>query len=156
MKKHIQFIIFSLFLILPTLIFSQDKKPKVALVLSGGGAKGIAHIPILQVLDSLGIVPDLIIGTSMGSVVGGFYAMGYSGDSIATITKNVDWDELLGGALSLDDVSVEEKSEYKKYMVDFDWVKGKPKVSPGILNDQNLREFFSTYAYPVYNIKDFD
>ena len=156
MKKHIQFIILSLFLIIPTLIFSQDEKPKIALVLSGGGAKGVAHIPILQVLDSLGIVPDLIVGTSMGSVVGGFYAMGYSGDSIATITNNVDWDELLGGAISLDDVSVEEKSEYKKYMVDFDWVKGKPKVSPGILNDQNLREFFSTYAYPVYDIKNFD
>jgi len=156
MKKHFQFIIFSLFLILPTLIYSQDKKPKVALVLSGGGAKGVAHIPILQVLDSLGIVPDLIVGTSMGSVVGGFYAMGYSGDSIATITNNVDWDELLGGALSLYNVSVEEKSEYKKYMVDFDWVEGRPKVSSGILNDQNLREFFSTYAYPVYDINKFD
>ena len=51
---------------------SQDKeKPKVALVLSGGGAKGIAHIPLLEALDSLGIVPDVVIGTSMGSIVGG-------------------------------------------------------------------------------------
>ena len=50
------------------LMSAQQKKPKVALVLSGGGAKGIAHIPVLQTLDSLGIVPDLIIGTSMGSV----------------------------------------------------------------------------------------
>src|SRR5690554_63472 len=56
----------------------QGKKPKVALVLSGGGAKGLAHIPTLQALDSLGIVPDLVVGNSMGSIVGGLYAMGYS------------------------------------------------------------------------------
>lgn len=60
------------------------------MVLSGGGAKGITHISLLQTLDSLGIVPDLIVGASMGSLVGGFYAMGYSGDSIAEITLNVD------------------------------------------------------------------
>src|SRR5690554_3960964 len=68
-----------------------DKKPKIALVLSGGGAKGLAHIPVLQALDSLGIVPDLIVGTSMGSIVGGLYAMGYSGDSIASMTKAANW-----------------------------------------------------------------
>lgn len=69
--------------------FCSRKKPKVALVLSGGGAKGIAYISTLQVLDSLHIVPDLIVGTSMGSIVGGLYAMGYSGDSIASLAKNV-------------------------------------------------------------------
>ena len=52
----------------------QGTKPKVALVLSGGGAKGLAHIPLLQLLDSLGLVPDLVIGTSMGSVVRAFIA----------------------------------------------------------------------------------
>ncbi|MGV8812562.1 MAG: patatin-like phospholipase family protein [Gelidibacter sp.] len=60
----------------------------MALVLSGGGAKGLAHIPALQALDSLGIVPDLVVGNSMGSIVGGLYAAGYSGDSIASLTKN--------------------------------------------------------------------
>ncbi|GAH14397.1 unnamed protein product, partial [marine sediment metagenome] len=79
-KKHLYFFVFCFLLIAPQLIFAQDNKPKVALVLSGGGAKGIAHIPTLQLLDSLGIVPDLIVGTSMGSVVGGLYALGYSGD----------------------------------------------------------------------------
>lgn len=156
MKRYLQIFILSAFILLPILNHSQDKKPKIALVLSGGGAKGIAHIPTLQILDSLGIVPDLIIGTSMGSIVGGFYAMGYSGDSIASITKNANWSELLGGVTSLSDVGVEEKSEYKKYMVDFDWVKGKPKISSALLSDQNLREFLSTYAYPVYKINDFD
>lgn len=134
----------------------QKEKPMVALVLSGGGAKGIAHIPLLQALDSLGIVPDLVVGTSMGSVVGGFYSMGYSGDSIAHIANNADWGELLGGDISLWDVSMEEKSEFKRHLVDFDIIEGKPKVNSGLLKDQKLREFITALAYPVYRIKDFD
>ncbi len=156
MKKKIHFLIVLLFIFFTQILIAQDKKPKVALVLSGGGAKGVAHIPLLQTLDSLGIVPDLIIGTSMGSVVGGFYAMGYSGDSIATITKNAKWGELLGGKTSLKDVSIEEKSEFNKYLIDLDLIKGKPKGASALLNDQYLREFLSLYTYPVYNIHDFD
>ena len=154
--KLFKLLILIVFITIPLNTFSQEKKPKVVLVLSGGGAKGVAHIPLLQALDSLNIVPDLIIGTSMGSIVGGLYAAGYSGDSIANIANNADWDYLLGGGISLKDVSVEEKSEFNKYVVDFDLVKGKPKVSSGIINDQNLREFLAVLTYPVYNINDFD
>jgi len=138
-------------------VIAQDEdKPKVALVLSGGGAKGIAHIPVLQALDSLGIVPDLVIGTSMGSIVGGLYAVGYSGDSIAAIAHEADWSELLGGDITFEDVSMEERSEYKRHLVDFDVVKGKPKVSSGLLNDQKLREFITSLTYPVFGVHDFD
>ena len=137
-------------------ISAQEEKPKVALVLSGGGAKGIAHIPLLQALDSLGIVPDIIIGTSMGSIVGGFYAVGYSGDSIAVMANNANWSELLGGDVNLVDVGMEEKSEFKRHLVDFDIIEGKPKVNAGFLKDQKLREFISSYTYPVFKIQDFD
>ncbi len=156
MNKNLSFFIIFFFVFLAQPLIAQNKKPKVAVVLSGGGAKGIAHIPLLQTLDSLGIIPDLIIGTSMGSVVGGFYAMGYSGDSIATITKTVNWDELLGGKTSLNDVSIEEKSEFGKYLIDLDLINGKPKTTSSLLNDQYLREFLSIYTYPVYNVHDFD
>jgi len=156
MNNKLSFFIIFFFVFLAQPLIAQNRKPKVAVVLRGGGAKGVAHIPLLQTLDSLGIVPDLIIGTSMGSVVGGFYAMGYSGDSIATITKTANWDELLGGKLSLKDVSIEEKGEFNKYLIDLDWVSGKPKATSSLLNDQYLREFLSSYTYPVYNIHDFD
>lgn len=136
--------------------FAQEKKPKVALVLSGGGAKGIAHIRTLQVLDSLHIVPDLIVGNSMGSIVGGLYAMGYSGDSIANLTKNANWEKLLGGKVSLDNVGAEEKSEFNRYLIELDFKDG--NINPGLylLNDQNLREFISFLAVPSYEIERFD
>lgn len=147
---------FLFLLTLPQIIFSQEKKPKVVLVLSGGGAKGIAHVPLLQKLDSLHIVPDLIVGNSMGSIIGGLYAMGYSGDSIHKITKDIDWNKLLGGSLSLKNVSVEEKSEFQKYLVGLGIKDGKPNNVNSILNDQNLREYLSELTFPVYNVKDFD
>lgn len=137
-------------------LYAQDKKPKIALVLSGGGAKGIAHIPVLQALDSLGIVPDMIIGTSMGSIVGGLYAMGYTGDSIAKITKSTKWDELLGGTVSLNNVSVEEMGEFNKYLIDIDVKNHKPVLKSSLINDQNLREFLSVITYPVFKINNFD
>lgn len=154
--KKLLFIAFALFILFPQINYSQEKKPKVVLVLSGGGAKGLAHISTLQALDSLGIVPDLVIGTSMGSIVGGLYAMGYSGDSIATLAKGINWDKILSGSIPLNVVSSEEKSEYKRYLIDLDFVNGKPKVNSAILNDQNLRELFSELTFPVFNVRDFD
>jgi NTE family protein len=92
----------------------------------------------------------------MGSVVGGLYAAGYSGDSIARITRNAEWDKLIGGGISLRDVSIEEKSEFGRYLVNLDIIDGKPKVKSALLKDQNLREFLSSLLYPVYKIDNFD
>ena len=156
MKKYLFFLLAIFCSTFCQKLAAQEEKPKVALVLSGGGAKGIAHIPLLQTLDSLGIVPDIIIGTSMGGVVGGFYAVGYSGDSISKIALTANWSELLGGDISLDDVSMEEKSEFKRHLVDFDIIEGKPKVNSGLLKDQKLREFITSYTYPVFAVNDFD
>jgi NTE family protein len=154
MKRH--FIPLIILILFSCISKAQEKKPKVALVLSGGGAKGIAHIPVLQKLDSLGIVPDLIVGTSMGSVVGGLYAAGYSGNDIENLTAQIKWSEILGGTISLRDVGVEEKSEFGRYLINLDIIDGKPKVKPALLKDQNLRELLSKLLYPVHKIQDFD
>jgi len=156
MRKSLLLSTLLLFISFNQVLYGQEKKPTIAVVLSGGGAKGIAHIPLLQALDSLGIVPDIVIGTSMGSIVGGFYSTGYTGDEIAVMANNANWTELLGGDVNLVDVSMEEKSEFKRHLVDFDIIEGKPKVSAGFLKDQKLREFISSYTYPVFNIDDFD
>nr|WP_315241448.1 patatin-like phospholipase family protein [uncultured Flavobacterium sp.] len=93
------------FLILLALIsqesFSQEKKtdsikrPKIGLVLSGGGAKGFAHIGVLKVLEQAGIKIDYIGGTSMGAVIGGLYATGYNAEQIDSIFKRTNFDELI-------------------------------------------------------------
>ena len=95
-QKHIIFIIVVFFIFQ---VKAQDqnlnKDLKVGLVLSGGGAKGFAHIGVLKVIDSLGIRIDYIAGTSMGAIVGSLYASGYSGKEIDSIFSNVDFDKII-------------------------------------------------------------
>ena len=80
MKRFLLFV--SIILFSMSILSASIFRPKFALVLSGGGAKGLAHIPILKELDRRGIVPDIVLGTSMGAVVGGFYAAGYTGEEL--------------------------------------------------------------------------
>ena len=87
-------------LLITSTVYSQDTtsvkvRPKVGLVLSGGGAKGAAHIGVLKYIEEVGIPIDYIAGTSMGSIVGGMYALGYSADEILDIISDVDWDRLI-------------------------------------------------------------
>ncbi len=72
-----------------------DALPQLGLVLSGGGAKGLAHVGVLEVLEDAGIHFDMIGGTSMGSIVGGLYAIGYDADSLRSLTTSIDWENML-------------------------------------------------------------
>ena len=80
--------------------FAQEQScvaAKTALVLGGGGSKGFAHVGVLQTLDSLGIKPDLIVGTSIGAIVGALYASGYTGNEIATIVRELPLSQIIRG-----------------------------------------------------------
>lgn len=90
--KHYLYILFLLFLLLPP-IHAQ----KVGLVLSGGGAKGLTHIGIIRALEENGIPIDYIAGTSMGSIVGSLYAMGYSPDEMEALLKSDDFKRMYSG-----------------------------------------------------------
>lgn len=72
----------------------EQSKPVVALVLSGGGARGVAQIGVLRELERQGVFPDIIVGTSIGAVIGGLYAAGYTPDQLDSIFQSVDWDDL--------------------------------------------------------------
>ena len=85
MKKAVFFFLLSI----PVLLFSQQKQPKVGLVLSGGGAKGFAHIGVLKEIEKSGLQIDYIGGTSMGAIIGGLYASGYSASQIEKIITDV-------------------------------------------------------------------
>ena len=79
------------------LLFSLSavaQQQRVALVLTGGGARGIAQIGVLRVLERNGITPDVVVGSSFGAIVGGLYAAGYSADSIASIMRSIDWNDV--------------------------------------------------------------
>src|SRR5664279_5186025 len=82
-------------------ISSQEvrKRPKIGLVLSGGGAHGIAHIGVLKVMEEAGLRPDLITGVSMGSIIGGMYSLGYTADSLQKIFKSINWKLILSNKI---------------------------------------------------------
>jgi len=130
-------------------------RPRIGVVLSGGGAKGLAHIGILKAIDSAGLKVDYITGTSMGSIIGALYAVGYSADSIETISRRIDWGLLLSNQSSMRSMIMDEKSEYGKYDVELPWVNHAFRLATGVIEGQELWLKFSQLFRPVYKIKDF-
>lgn len=135
--------------------YYAQAQPKIGLALSGGGAKGLAHIGILKALDSAGLKIDYVTGTSMGSIIGALYAAGYNGDSIERIARAVNWDVLLSNSASLRSMSMSEKNEYDKYAIELPWVNHSFRLPSGVLESQELWLKFSELFFPVYDIKDF-
>ncbi|NII27933.1 hypothetical protein HB364_22810 [Pseudoflavitalea sp. X16] len=130
-------------------------RPRIGVTLSGGGAKGLAHIGILKAIDSAGLRVDYVTGTSMGSIIGSLYAVGYSADSIERIARTIDWDLLLSNQSSLRSIFMEEKDEYAKYVIELPWVNHRFRLPGGVLQGQELWLKFSELFFPVYNEKDF-
>ncbi|MGB0391697.1 MAG: patatin-like phospholipase family protein, partial [Salibacteraceae bacterium] len=130
--------------------------PKIGLVLSGGGALGLAHIGVLKVLEEKGIRPDFVVGTSMGSIVGGLYALGYTPEEIEEFVVNADWEEILSKNIPLNFVVTEEKYDYGRYLIDFPFKNGKPKLPSGLIEGQLLTEALIEYTWSGTNYSSFD
>lgn len=92
-------------------------RPTVALVLSGGGAKGAAHIGVIDYIEKLGIPVDMVLGTSMGGLVGGLYALGYTTDQMDSLVRNMDWDWVLTDKLSRKYISYSDVRYKEKYLL---------------------------------------
>ncbi|MBC7826309.1 MAG: patatin-like phospholipase family protein [Chitinophagaceae bacterium] len=133
-----------------------SRRPKIGLTLSGGAAKGLAHIGILKAIDSAGLKVDFITGTSMGSIIGALYAAGYSGIEIEQLARKVDWDILLSNQSTLRSLLMAEKEEYSRYAVELPWVNTGFKLPTGVLQAEELWLKLSELFFPVYNIKNFD
>ncbi len=134
---------------------NAQERPKVGLVLSGGGAKGIAHIGILKAIDSAGLKIDYVTGTSMGSIIGGLYSVGYSGNEIEKVTKQLNWDELLSGKPIYKFVGIDEKDEFGQYSVEVGIKDKKAQLATGLIDSQELWLILNRMFLPVYNVKDF-
>ncbi len=92
-------------------------RPKVGIVLSGGGAKGAAHIGALKYIEEIGLPVDYIVGTSMGSIIGGLYALGYSPDEIGMMISNLDWSQYMSNDVERRDISSADKQRRSTYIV---------------------------------------
>lgn len=90
---------------------------KLVLVLSGGGARGAAHVGVLRVLEELQIAPDLIVGTSMGSIVGGLYAAGWSPDEIEELIQMIDWERVFTDRVERVDLTFRRKQDDRPLMI---------------------------------------
>ncbi|WP_429065009.1 patatin-like phospholipase family protein [Aeromonas bestiarum] len=102
---------------LPFMAAAQSDRPRIALVLSGGGAKGAAHIGILKVLEEKRIPVDIIVGTSMGSYVAGMYAMGLSAEEVERTTLAIDWNKGYQDKVGRDELSLRKKQQSEKYQL---------------------------------------
>ncbi len=131
-------------------------RPKVGLVLSGGSAQGIAHIGVLKVLEEAGLPIDYIGGTSMGSIVGGLYAIGYDADSLEKLVLTRDWDQLLSDEISRRDLSIEEKPDHDRFFVSFSLQERKVRLPAGVVTGQFIENKLSELCTHVYDIRNFD
>jgi NTE family protein len=134
----------ALLVLATAILFAEEKaleaEPQIVLVLSGGGARGIAHIGVIRVLEELHIAPDLIVGTSMGSIIGGLYAAGWSPDEMEEVVRTIDWEKIFTDRIDRNDRSFRRKQDDWPIMIQgrlyFEGLK--PVVPSGVIRGQRL------------------
>lgn len=134
---------------------TEKKDIKVGLVLSGGGAKGLAHIGVLKVIDSLGVKIDYIAGTSMGAIVGSLYASGYSAKQIDSLFKDVDFDDILNDNLPRAAKTFYERDNNEKYAFTLPFNNYKIKLPSALSRGQNTYGLLSRLTLHVNTVSNF-
>ena len=151
MKRILVFLLV-LFIILDV----QGQRKKVGLVLSGGGAKGVAHIGVLKVLEEAGIPIDYIAGTSMGSLVGALYAIGYDAHTMDSLVRKQNWMFLLSDKVYRYNLPFSEKEETEKYLVSVPIKNNREiKIPSGFISGQNIYNLFSDLTIGYHDSLDF-
>jgi NTE family protein len=154
MKKLILFV--SLLFFNQVSLGQENQRQKVGLVLSGGGAKGLAHIGVLKVIDSLGIKVDYVAGTSMGAIVGGLYASGYNAEQLDSIFLNVDIDALLQDYTPRESKSFYEKRNDEIYALSLPFNKFKLGLPSGLSKGLYNFNLISSLTQHVSHVRDFN
>ena len=113
----------------------RKERPTVALVLSGGGAKGAAHVGVIRRIEELGIPVDMVLGTSMGGLVGALYSLGYTPDQMDTLMRNIDWGWALNDKLSRKYISYEDMKYKEKYLLSIPFYYEKDYYKAKFAND---------------------
>ena len=133
-------------------------RPRIGLVLSGGGARGAAHIGVLKILDDLHVPIDAIAGTSMGAVVGGLYASGYSAREIESIMTSVNWQDAFRDRPTRTDLTFRRKEEEENFLVNFPLGlrSGHFQLPKGLIQGQKLSQILRRLTLSTAEITDFD
>ena len=133
----------------------QQKNVKVGLVLSGGGAKGLAHIGALKAIEEAGVRIDYIAGTSMGAIVGALYASGYTADELMQMFKDVNFEEIIRDDFKRKNKSFFEREDGDRHAVTLPFNKFKLGFPSALSKGQSTYNFYSKKLYHVKNISNF-
>ena len=147
-------------LMLPTLAggamlpaYAQTRK--IGIALSGGAARGLAHIGVLKVLEQAGIPVDVIAGTSMGSVVGGLYAVGYSAAQLDTIVRDQNWFRLLTDPVDRRDLPIDRKAAADHLLLTLPIYRGGIQLPKSVVPGQRIWELLTRLTWSAHGIHDF-
>jgi NTE family protein len=135
----------------------SQSRPKIGLALQGGGAKGFAHIGLLRWLEENRIPVDRIAGTSMGGLIGGFYAMGMSPDDLEKFVVTLDWNELIGGQIPFNILSIQRKEDKIAYPNDLNLgLRNGLRLPSGLNSGHGIGLLLDRATLPYYDLKSFD
>ncbi len=137
---------------------NTEDRPSVGLVLSGGGARGAAHVGVIRELEAMRVPVDCIAGTSMGAVVGGLYASGMPVDEIEALMHRIDWHEALSDRPPRQDLSFRRKQDDRSFLIKFNLGlrEGQLALPKGLLQGQKQNLILKSATLPVSGIHDFD
>jgi NTE family protein len=135
--------------------FQPLSEPKIGLVLSGGGAKGLAHIGALKVIDSLGIEVDYIAGTSMGAIIGSLYASGYTGQQIDSVFRVTNFGDIISDDIPRSAKTLYERKENERYAVTLPFEDFQVKLPNSLSKGQNVYNLLSQLLAHVNDVEDF-
>lgn len=137
------------------LLADDGNRKTVALVLSGGGAKGAAHIGAIKVIEEAGIPVDMVVGTSMGAIIGGLYSIGYTPAQLDSMARTLEWDVLLSDRVKEQRRSLMEREQTENYVVSMPLHRKNMEVS-GLIQGENIRTLFSELTVGYHGYLDFD
>lgn len=131
-------------------------RPRVGVVLSGGGAKGFAHLGALKVIEESGLPIDYIAGTSMGSIVGGLYAIGYDLDTLVSLVKQQDWDAVMSDRIPRKFIPIDDKIMDRHYLATFPFRNKKLQMQSALYDGELINLLLARLTSPAYMIHDYE
>ncbi len=129
--------------------------PRVGLALSGGSAKGLAHVGVLRVLEREGVPVHGVAGTSMGSIVGGLYALGVGVDSLEVLARSLDWDALFTDRVERSRLSPDQRAFDERQVISLPFADGRVRLPSGAVEGSAIQRLLARLTWPAATVRDF-